>query len=190
MNAANTRMLGTTFSIRLQTVAEEVEILNKVQAPYEKTAMIIRSTKIPKALYGVEAAPVNERLLQVLMIRFKQALTYTTKQRSADVAFATCSHGPDLDPDIYMLLRSATALGAYIARSKDEDMHGGSDHGALASSPSSCWWGQHGALASGWTPPSHLPLAWKDAAMRNQMIADAIYKGYEGRLRARHTQSG
>ena len=103
LHASDKRMIGMPLSSRLKKVADEVEILNRVHAPYEKKAMIIRSAKIPKALYGVESAPVNDKLLQTLRTRFTQALTYTTKQRSADLTFATCSHGPDLDPDVHIL---------------------------------------------------------------------------------------
>ena len=45
-----------------------------------------------------------------------KTLTYTTEQRSPDLTFATCSHGPDLDPDIHLLTRRAVALRRYYTR--------------------------------------------------------------------------
>ena len=60
MNAAVKRFVGTTLTQRLQKVAEEVDVLNKVRAPYQRKAMILRSAKLPKALYGCETAPINE----------------------------------------------------------------------------------------------------------------------------------
>ena len=48
--------------------------------------------------------------------RMAKTLTYTTEHMSADLTFATCSHGPDLDPDIHILTRRAVALRRYYTR--------------------------------------------------------------------------
>ena len=63
MNAASNRFHGTTFTKRMRKTTEEVEILNRVKAPYDKKAMVVRVAKLPKALYGCEVAPANENAL-------------------------------------------------------------------------------------------------------------------------------
>ena len=164
MNASDKRLLGTTLSNRLQKVAEEVGVLNKIKASYERKAMVLRSAKIPKALYGCEAAPANERLLQVLRTKFTQALSYTTKQRSSDLTFATCSQGPDLDPDVHILVRRAVALRRYITRSGEGDGRTKVDVGS--SPPDHQDARVSGPGSSPPAAPSNQPLppAWKEAA--------------------------
>ena len=87
------RFVGTTLTKRIEKVAGELEVLYRVKAPYSKKAMITRSAKIPKALYGCEIAPANEKALQTLRTRMSKTLAYTTDQRSAGLTFATCSGG-------------------------------------------------------------------------------------------------
>ena len=125
MNAASNRFYGTTLTKRLEKVAEEMELLNQVKAPYGRKAMIVRSAKLPKALYGCEVAPVNERALRTLRARIAKTLAYTTEQRSTDLTFATCSNGPDLDPDIHILARRAVALRRFITRHEGENEYEG-----------------------------------------------------------------
>ena len=50
MNAAANRIVGTTFTNRMQKVSEELEVLNRVKAPYVRKAMIIRSAKLPQGI--------------------------------------------------------------------------------------------------------------------------------------------
>jgi hypothetical protein len=92
--------------------------LNKVKAPYEKKAKILRSAKIPKALYGCEVAPVNETALRTLRTAVSRTLTFTTEHRSADLTFATASHGPDTDPEISIFARRAMAVRRFFNKSK------------------------------------------------------------------------
>ena len=108
--------MGATLTARVQNVADELEVLSRVKAPYARQAMIIRSAKIPKALYGCEVAPANEGSLQQMRARVAKTLTYTTEHMSADMTFATCSHGPDLDPDIRIITRGAVAFRRYYTR--------------------------------------------------------------------------
>ena len=114
----------------MQKVADELEVLNRVKAPDVRKAMIITSAKLPQALYGCEVAPANERVLQVLRTRMTKTLAYTTEQRSADLTFATCSCGLDLNPDIHILARRATAFRRYFTRKANNgDLQGGDDPG-------------------------------------------------------------
>ena len=119
LNAAQSRMYGTTLTRRMENAAKEVETLNKAKAPYEKKATIIRSAKIPKGLYGCEVAPINETALRTLRSAITRTLTYTTEQRSADLTFATSSHGHDLDPEVAILTRRTTALRRFINKSEE-----------------------------------------------------------------------
>ena len=78
---------------------------------------MIRSAKLPKALYGCEVAPVNETALRKLRTAVTKTVTFTTEQRSSDLTFATASHGPDLDPESSIFARRATALRRFINKS-------------------------------------------------------------------------
>ena len=117
MNAAEGRMYGTTLTRRMETTAAELDSLDKAKAPYEKKAKVIRSAKLPKALYGCEVAPVNETALRQLRTAVTKTVTFTTEQRSSDLTFATASHGPDLDPESSIFARRATALSRFINKS-------------------------------------------------------------------------
>ena len=117
MNAAANRSYGTTFTKRMLDTADDIERLNKAKAPYEKKAMIIRCAKLPKALYGCEVAPANETALRTFRTSITKALAYTTKQRSADLTFATASYGPDLDPDTHIFSRRCVAFRRYVTKS-------------------------------------------------------------------------
>ena len=86
------------------------------KSPYEKKAAIIRAAKLPKALYGCEVAPANERALRTLRTSIAKCLTFTTSQRSADLTFATASAGPDLDPDVSIFSRRAVAFRRFMSR--------------------------------------------------------------------------
>ena len=79
---------------RMVTTALELESLNKVKAPYEQKAKIIRSAKLPTSLYGCEVAPVNEAALGTLRTVVTKTVTFTFEQRFSDLTFATASHGP------------------------------------------------------------------------------------------------
>ena len=118
MNAAANRIQGTTLTRRMEATAMEVDSLNKIKAPYERKANIIRSAKLPKALYGCEVAPVNETALRTLRTAVTRTLTYTTDQRSSDLTFATASHGPDLDPEMSIFARRAMAVRRFFNKSK------------------------------------------------------------------------
>ena len=120
MNAASNRFYGTTLTNRMKKTTEEVEVLNRMKAPYGKKAMIIRAAKIPKALYGCEVAPANENALRRFRTSITKTLAYTTEQRSADLTFATCSFGPDLDPDIHIFTKRAVALRRYLTRKESQ----------------------------------------------------------------------
>ena len=120
MNAASNRFHGATFTKRMQKTTEDIDRLNRVNAPYEQKATFIRAAKLPKALYGCEVAPANELALQGLRTSIARAVTYTTEQRSSDLTFATCSHGPDLDPDITIFARRAVAFRRYMTKGGGE----------------------------------------------------------------------
>ena len=81
MNAAANRFHGTTFTKRMKNATEDIDRLNRVNAPYEQKAKIIRAAKLPKALYGCEVAPANELALLGLRTSISRAVTYTTEQR-------------------------------------------------------------------------------------------------------------
>lgn len=72
-----------------------------------------------KALYGCEVAPANEVSLRTLATSISKTIAYTTSQRSADLTFAVASYGPDLDPDIHILSRGATAFRRYVTRNEE-----------------------------------------------------------------------
>ena len=121
MYAAPNRFHGATFTKRMKTTTEDIDRLNRVNAPYEQKAKVIRAAKLPKALYGCEVAPANELALQGLRTSITSAATYTTEQRSSDLTFATCSYGLDLDPDITIFARRAVAFRRFMARGGDEE---------------------------------------------------------------------
>ena len=118
LNAAEGRMYGTTLTKRLEETAKEVESLNRAKAPYPTKAKIIRAAKLPKGLYGCEVSPINESALRTFRTAITKTLTYTTDQRSADLTFATASHGPDLDPEVAIAMRRAVAVRRYISKSE------------------------------------------------------------------------
>ena len=117
-NAAEGRMYGATLTKRMEETAREVESLNKVKAPYQTKAKIIRAAKLPKGLYGCEVSPINETALRSFRTSITRALTYTTEQRSSDLTFATASHGPDLDPEVAIATRRAAAVRRFISKCK------------------------------------------------------------------------
>ena len=164
MSAAANRIVGTTLTNRMQKVSDELEVLNRVKAPYSRKAMIIRSAKLPKALYGCEVAPANELVLQKLRTRLTKTLAYTTEQRSADLTFASCSGGPDLDPDIQILARRAIAFRRFFTRRADqqeqEDISRG--HQLLGDSKS-----KH--------------VGWQGSVIRNGKLARTIFRKYQER---------
>ena len=50
MNAAANRMYGTTLTNRLNKVADELNVLRRVKAPYARKAMIVRAAKDRKSV--------------------------------------------------------------------------------------------------------------------------------------------
>ena len=118
MNATAGRTYGATLTKRMQETTNDVERLNRAEAPYEVKAKIIRCAKLPKALYGCGVAPANEVSLRTLRTSISRTIAYTTAQRSADLTFAVASHGPDLDPDTHICTRRAVAFRRYVTRNE------------------------------------------------------------------------
>ena len=87
------------------------------KGPYKVKAELIRAKQLPKALYGCETTPVNERALRKLQTTIVDTLTYNTSRRSVDLTFAAASHGNEVDPDVAIFknrvlgLRRAKAMG-------------------------------------------------------------------------------
>ena len=190
MNASSGRLVGTTLTARMQKVSEEMEALNRVKAPYARKAMVIRSAKLQKALYGCEVAPANEGCLRTLRTRIAKTLTYTTEHRSADLTFATCSHGPDLDPDILFLSKRAVAFRRYYTRTLASQEAVAGDGGTSVrtrrasrgsvATPSEADGRIGGAYGSSAVDPSATSqVSWKEASVRHGKLARAIYRKYQ-----------
>ena len=152
--------------------------------------MVIRSAKLQKALYGCEVAPANEGCLRTLRTRIAKTLTYTTEHRSADLTFATCSHGPDLDPDIHILTKRAVAFRRYytrtlasqeaVADNRGTDVWNGRASRGSAATPSEADGRIGRAHGCSVVDPSAISQSTgKEAALRHGKLARAIYRKYQ-----------
>ena len=101
-----------------------------------------------------------------------KTLAYTTEQRSADLTFATCSCGPDLDPDIHILARRAVAFRRYFTRQANKDDTLGENH--LIGNT------REGLLLGG-TGSGSKHFGWDGTATRNGKMVRAIYRMYSER---------
>ena len=100
---------------RMRQTAREAERLCRVKAPYERKAEVLRVKMLPKAIFGCESTPINERS------KFTNALTYTTTQRSVDLTSAAASKGSDVDPEVEVLTRRVKSLKRAIVRNKKDE---------------------------------------------------------------------
>ena len=57
---------------------------------------------MPKALYGVEAAKVNEKLMLALTTAIKNCISKSRPHKDPNMTFATSSHGEDAGPETYI----------------------------------------------------------------------------------------
>ena len=80
------------------------------KAPYDKKAAVIKGKLNPAALYGCDTTPANEAALRSYRAAVVDTVAYTTRRRAADLVFAFCSRGEDIDPDVEITVRRVLAL--------------------------------------------------------------------------------
>ena len=110
LNAAGARLSGATLTRRMRTVRTATMRLGRMKAPYDKVAAIVRAKLIPKGLYGCESCPVNDAALRTWRAEVANAATFVTTRRSADLTFATASHGADIDPEVHVYTKRAMGM--------------------------------------------------------------------------------
>ena len=96
-NAAN----GSTLTQRLRRAARAVRRLAFVPISLADKELVIRSTILPGALYGCEAADISNSALQALRSAIASCIGTTSARRSVDATFAYMQVSKDLDPQTF-----------------------------------------------------------------------------------------
>ena len=70
------------------------------------------------AMYGCETTPINDSCMRSYRTAVVDTIAFNTKRRSADLTFAFCSKGTDVDPETEVLVRRVMAMRRAVARSE------------------------------------------------------------------------
>ena len=116
LSTGTAKRVATTLTERMVATKKSVEKLGMIKAPYAMKTKAIRMKLLPKALYGSEAAPVNESALRRLRSAIADTITFTTARRAVDLTYATCSNGRDLDLDIEIVCRRVAAVRRALSK--------------------------------------------------------------------------
>ena len=114
--ATSNRSYSATLRTRLKQTTKMVRKIGKLPILYKNKAHCIRTKALAKALYGCEASLLHPSDQMTLTTAIKQAISKTSAHKSADLTFATSSHGADLDPETNVLTRRITMLRRMLVK--------------------------------------------------------------------------
>ena len=77
---------------------------------------IVRSNILPAALYGIEAAHVNEPVLQRLRSAIASAIGPASHKRNVNLTFCFTGTAKDLDPAFHIVYNRAAAIRRVLAK--------------------------------------------------------------------------
>lgn len=110
------RAYAATLRTRVKTTTKLVRKLGRLPITFKNKAYIVRTKALSKALYGCEASLLHPADQMGLATVIKHAVSKTSTHMSADLTFATSSHGSDVDPETVILTRRVTMLRRMLSK--------------------------------------------------------------------------
>ena len=114
--AVSNRAYAATLRTRLKTSTVMVRKIGRLPIKFKNKAHSIRTKAMAKGLYGCEASLLHPADQMAFTTAIKQAISKTATHKSADLTFATSSHGCDLDPETTVLTRRVTMLRRMLVK--------------------------------------------------------------------------
>ena len=95
---------GSTLTKRMDKAIKMVKHLNWMPINQAEKEMIVRANILPLALYGCEAAHINESVFQRLRAAIAEAIGPRSAKAATDLVFEFSTTSKDLDPAAHVFI--------------------------------------------------------------------------------------
>ena len=107
---------GTTLTKKMDKATKMVKHLRWMPISTPEKESIIRANILPMALYGCEAAHINDAVFQRMRSAIAEAIGPRSAKACTDLVFEFSTTSKDIDPAVHVLYNRTSALRRVVTK--------------------------------------------------------------------------